>query len=255
MKKLIITADDYGFTKSINDGIVRAVVDGMITDIAVQVLTDEEDLQHGLSLLRKHHLTEVGLHTSLFHWGKTNRPKRQDFINFFQHATDAEIYEKAHAEIQIFENLFKSKPKFIAPQFNMHGNLRLLKVLADYAVNYNIPMRIPWSVLTQDELENNNYAAQVYLKRLGVHMTDHLFAHMLGSNANQIEKQFLNELATVTDGQTTEILFHPGYFDHDVLHGSSLNYERPRDLDIATNTNFRQSIIKLGFQFGHFSDL
>lgn len=255
MKKLIVTADDYGFTKSINEGIIRAATKGIVTDIAVMVLTDQEDLDHGVSLLKKHKLTSIGLHTSLFPWGKTNRPQRKDFIKFFRNATDEEIRSKALNEIKTFEQIFGQPPQFIAPQFNMHGNLRLLKILAEYANERDIPMRIPWAVLTQDELEDNNYAARVYLKRLNVKMTDHLFAHILGSNAALIQEKFLKELKSVKDGETTELLLHPGYFDEDILGGSSLNYERSRDIAIALNKDFRKNISELGYTFSHYQDL
>jgi len=147
MKKLIVTADDYGYTKSINEGIVRAATEGIVTDIAVMVLTDPEDLDHGLELLKQNNLTEVGLHTSLFPWSKTKRPGRPEFIEFFKNASDQEIADKAMTEIKTFENFFGHKPKFISPQFNMHGNLRFMKVIADYVVANNIPMRIPRALI------------------------------------------------------------------------------------------------------------
>ncbi len=255
MKKLVITADDFGFTKSVNDGIAESVKNGIITDIAMMVLTDKEDQDHALHLIEKYNLQHIGLHTSLFPWGKHNRPQRHDFVSFFQDATDAEIREKAVSEIQAFEALLGTKPEFISPQFNMHGNLRLLKVLAEYSVENNIPMRIPRAVLTHDEIEDSNYAAEVYLKRLGVKMSDHLFAHILGSSANSIINEFMQELSAVKDNETTEILFHPGYFDPDILEGSSLNYERARDLAIATNREFKKKIEDLGFQLSHMEDL
>lgn len=255
MKKLIITADDYGFTKSVNEGIIRAATEGMVTDIAAMVLTDQQDLEHGLTLLKQHNLTQVGLHTSLFPWGKSNRPSRQDFIEFFKKASDLEIKEKAINEIKTFEKIFDYPPKFIAPQFNMHGNLRLLKVLAEYAIDHHIPMRTPWEILTQDEIQDNNYAGKVYLKRLGVKLPDHLFAHILGSNSTLAMSKFIEELESVSDQESTELMFHPGYFDIDILRGSSLNYERSRDLAITLNTDFRKSIKKLGFTLSHFSSL
>jgi predicted glycoside hydrolase/deacetylase ChbG (UPF0249 family) len=255
MKKLIVTADDYGFTKSVNEGIIRAATQGIVTDIAVMVLTDQEDLDHGLKLLNKHHLTEVGLHTSLFPWSKTNRPRRQDFIEFFKSATDKEIEHKALDELKVFEKIFGYKPRFIAPQFNMHGNLRLLKVLAEYSTSHGIPMRVPWSILTQDEIEDNNYAAKVYLRRLGVKMPTHLYAHILGSNLSKITDSFISNLKQVKDGESCEILLHPGYFDLDILKGSSLNYERTRDLKLSMDQAFQQTILSQGFSFSHFRDL
>jgi hypothetical protein len=255
MKKLIVTADDFGFTKSVNDGIIRAATEGIVTDIAVMVLTDQEDLAHGLKLLKKHNITEVGLHTSLFPWGKTNRPRRQDFIEFFKNASDQEIKEKALREIKVFESFFGHVPRFIAPQFNMHGNLRLLKILAEYATEHGIPMRIPWSVLTQNEIEDNNYAAKVYLRRLGVKMPTHLFAHILGSNLSLIQDKFIEDFSQVNDNESAEILFHPGYFDQDILKGSSLNYERARDLALTIYPQFKEKILSLGFTFTHFKEL
>ena len=255
MKKLVVTADDFGWTKSTNDGIIRAVKEGIVTDIAVMVLADPEDVDHGLELLQSNNITEIGLHTCLFKWGKIDRPHRQDFIKFFKNASDTEIEDVVIGEIEVYKKLIGKNPNFISPQFNMHGNLRLLKVLAKYAVDNNIPMRIPRAVLTGDEISDQNYASEIYLKRLGVKMTNHLFAHILGSYSVQIMDNFIDDLKTVSDGQTTEILFHPGYCDSDSLECSSLNFERARDLSIILDKNFKKRITDLGFIFSHMSDL
>ncbi len=255
MKKLIVTADDYGYTKSINEGVVRAATEGIVTDIAVMVLTDQEDLEHGIDLLKKNNLTEIGLHTSLFPWSKSNRPGRPEFIEFFKNASDQDIADKAMAEIKVFEARLGHKPKFISPQFNMHGNLRFMKVIADYVVTNNIPMRIPRALIENEEIEDHNYSAEIYLKRLGVKMTNHLFAHILGSSANITMDLFIDQLSTVKDGESVEIIMHPAYNDAILLESSSLNFERSRDLFITLNSKFREQIQELGFTYSHMSNL
>lgn len=255
MKKLIVVADDYGWTKSVNEGIIRSYKEGIVTDIAMMVLTDQEDLDHGLQLLKENNISNVGLHTCLFKWGKTKRPNRDTFIEFFHSASDDEIEKVVMKEIKIFEDLLGKKPDFIAPQYNMHGNFRLLKILSKYVIANNIPMRIPRAVLTSDEISDNNYSAEVYLDRLNVKMTDHLFAHILGSNATQISQEFLTELKSVKDGETTELLLHPGYNDQSVLESSSLNYERARDLSITLSQEFKNDISDLGFTYSSYKDL
>jgi len=35
MKQLIVTADDYGYTKAINEGIIKSATEGIVTDIAM----------------------------------------------------------------------------------------------------------------------------------------------------------------------------------------------------------------------------
>lgn len=219
------------------------------------VLSDQEDLEHGIELLKKHNLTEVGLHTSLFAWSKTNRPGRPEFIEFFKNANDQEIADRAMSEIKVFEDLMGYKPKFISPQFNMHGNLRFMKVIADYVVANNIPMRIPRALIENEEIEAHNYSAEIYLKRLGVKMTNHLFAHILGPDAKAIMNSFVDDLSTVKDGESVEILLHPGYHDSTLLESSSLNFERARDLSITLNPSFKARIQELGFTYSHMSDL
>ena len=83
MKKLIVTADDYGYTKSINEGVVRAATEGIVTDIAVMVLTDQEDLEHGIDLLKRITLPRLDSHLTI-PWSKSNRPGRPEFIEFFK---------------------------------------------------------------------------------------------------------------------------------------------------------------------------
>jgi len=219
------------------------------------VLSDQSDMDHGISLLKQNRLTEIGLHTSLFPWGKVNRPQRADFVEFFKHASDEDIKTKAMAEITKFESIFGHPPKFISPQFNMHGNLRLLKVMAEYVVKHNIPMRIPRALIENEEINDNNYSAEVYLKRLGVKMTNHLFAHILGADAHQVKLSFLTELAQVQDNHSVEIILHPGYNDQETFESSSLNYERSRDLSIALDQNFKRSILELNYQFTHLSQI
>jgi predicted glycoside hydrolase/deacetylase ChbG (UPF0249 family) len=255
MKKLIVTADDFGWTKSVNKGIVRAINEGIVTDVAFMVLTDKPELEDALELISKNNFKDIGLHTCLFPWGITTRPHREDFIKLFRDGSDQQIEDIALKELAIFERLIGRKPDFIAPQFNMHGNLRLLKVLSSYCVENNIPMRIPRALITNDEIQDKNYAAEVYLKRLNVKMPDHLFAHILGSSATDIMNDFFKELASVKDGESVEILIHPGYNDIDTFEGSSLNYERTRDLSIAIHQDFKKKVLDLGFELSHFSQL
>ncbi len=255
MKKIVVTADDFGWTKGVNEGIVRSVKEGIVTDIAMMVLTDHENCKHAVSLIEKNKLSHIGLHTCLFPWTKNFRPRRSDYIEFFKMATDGQIEEKVMKEIEVFEKLIGKKPDFISPQFNMHGNLRLLKTVAKYAVENDIPVRIPRAVLVGDEITDKNYSAEIFLKRLGIKMTDHLLAHILGSSVTKITGMFESELTEIKEGESVELLLHPGYHDREIFEDSSLNYERTRDLVISLDPVFKDKILKMGFIFGHMSEI
>ena len=92
-------------------------------------------------------------------------------------------------------------------------------------------------------------------KRAGITTTDFIFGHILGSDLTLIKSQFLSDLSSVADGQSAEILTHPGYFDQEILQLSSLNYERARDLDMCLDPQFKQSILDLGFQIVNYTQI
>lgn len=253
MKPLVFVADDFGLTKSVNDGILEVYNAGTIQGIALMVMADATE--DAVKRIKKHSIDHVGLHTSLFSFTKADRKQREDYVNFFRQAKDDEIKKLVYDEIALFEKLVGKKPEFIAPQWNMHGNLRVTRYLGEFALKHNIPMRLPRAVLTSDEITDKNYSAEVMLQRMGVRMPDHLFARILGSSASNIQQMFLDELDTVNDGETTEILFHPSYLDEELLEITSLNFERTRDMAILLDKKFIGSIYAKGFEFIPYSKI
>ena len=86
-------------------------------------------------------------------------------------------------------------------------------------------------------------------------MTNHLFAHILGASARHTMDTFIEQFSTVKEGESVEIIVHPGYLDSVLLESSSLNFERTRDLSIALNPDFKAHIQQLGFTCSHMSQL
>ncbi|GAB4139902.1 MAG: hypothetical protein Fur0024_0640 [Patescibacteria group bacterium] len=150
------------------------------------------------------------------------------------------------------------KPTHICPQYGIHGNLKLLKFVIDYAKENNIPVRIPMTVLSSssaDFSDSENYSATIMLRRAGIKSTNYLFSHIVGNDSIKAKNDFLENLSKVKDGESAEILFHPSFFDLDILKFSSLNYERARDVVIATDKDFKQKILDMGFEIVDYSKI
>lgn len=45
------------------------------------------------------------------------------------------------------------------------------------------------------------------------------------------------------DGQTVEVMCHPGYLDHEILSGSSYAEDRVRETDILTSIKLPEGIV------------
>src|SRR3990167_2854307 len=63
MKQLIVTADDFGLTKSINEGIVKAYKEGIVTFLSL--MPTGEAFSDALKLAEELKLKEIGAHLSL----------------------------------------------------------------------------------------------------------------------------------------------------------------------------------------------
>lgn len=255
MKKLIVVADDFGWTEGVNLGILKAYKEGIVTEISYML--DAPGSNHALELIKKEKIKDVGIHLGLVGWKENKRFfKREDYIRLFKEKSEAEVAKLALKEIEKFALIVGVRPTHIIPQYGIHGNLKLLKTLIKYALKNNTPIRIPQTVLNNKNSDvTENYAAEIMLKRSGVRMTDKLFMHINGEYLEDIVELFLTDLKGVKDGQTIEILTHPGYFDEEILKLSSLNYERARDLAMCMNSKFNNGIEKLGFKLISYSEV
>ena len=63
MKQLIVNADDFGFTRDVNEGIVQAHRDGILT--ATTLMATGAAFDHAVQLAREHPTLDVGCHLVL----------------------------------------------------------------------------------------------------------------------------------------------------------------------------------------------
>lgn len=247
MKKLIVVADDFGLTDSVNKGIVKSYKEGIVTELSLQLYSPGTD--NAVQMIKENAIKDVGIHLLLHNREDTGKSlHRDDYIALFSKISTGELEERAKREFDTFQKMTGKLPTHIIPQYGIHGNLKVLDAICDFAKKHHIPMRIPRTVLIAEKLDEN-YAAEAILRRNKLQTTTHLFGHVLGSDLGEIKDLFLSELQTVRDGEVAEVYLHPGYVDKELLALSSLRYERGRDLALSLDGNFKKSIEALGFQF------
>ena len=62
MKKILVRADDLGYSVAVNYGIAKSVKDGIIKSVGI--MTNMPSIQHGLNLLKDVDVC-YGLHTNI----------------------------------------------------------------------------------------------------------------------------------------------------------------------------------------------
>ncbi len=155
MKKLIITADDYGASENINEGIILGVEKGIINTISA--MTNFQNTLYKLKNLQVNKTIGIGVHLNITTGkGITTRTKKNSLCDnngdFFTIQKILKNYKnikldelKTELDSQIIE-LKKHEIK-IDHLSNQHGILSLyppfFEIVMQLAEKYNVPVRSP----------------------------------------------------------------------------------------------------------------
>jgi chitin disaccharide deacetylase len=244
MKPLVVVADDFGLCASVNEGCAEAYQHGMVTELSLML--GSPGTGHALELVRKYNLENVGVHVLLKHWREHGDIfRRAEYIELFEHASEDELSDLLETELAEFEQVVGRPPTHITSQYGIISNPKLLRVAVRYAREHNLPMRLPVQAIFQDEPHMEAEDAQ-YLREQGVATTDHFFGCVFGE-FNEVKQRLLELCRDVGDGQSVEIMLHPGYMSDELQQLSSVAVERERDVLLATDKSLRRQLKHMGF--------
>ena len=72
VKRLVVNADDFGFTSDVNEGIIRSHVDGIVR--STSLMANGSAFEQAVRLARRHPQLGVGCHLTLVQGGSVARP-------------------------------------------------------------------------------------------------------------------------------------------------------------------------------------
>ena len=126
MRRLIVNADDLGFTPGINRGILEAHERGIVTSTSLMV--DRPAAAEGAEIARATPSLSVGLHAVLDH---------QDELTVTAETCDAELGR----QLARFEELVGARPTHLDSHHHAHRNSRIRDVFLAFAERHALPMR------------------------------------------------------------------------------------------------------------------
>lgn len=253
MKSLIVVADDFGWSKAINAGIMKSYLEGLVTEISYSPgFPGQED---ALSLLHSQKIYDVGLHMVLIppNQNEGRQLRRDDYQELFKKKSDLEIRELVEQEVENFVKQVGKPPTHITAQYGIHGNLKVLDGLISVSKKYSVPFRIPRVALGKKPF-SVNYAAEIMLNRSSIKHTEHIVEEIAGLDYEKVKENIFSDLAKVKGDESVELLFHPGYLDEEVVAMTSLRAERCRDLALCLDEDLRKQIDALGFSLRSYTE-
>jgi chitin disaccharide deacetylase len=221
MTKLIINADDFGYSKGVNLGIIEAFQNGVVT--STTLMANMPGAAHAAELAKRNPTLGVGIHFVLT-CGKplsSTVPSLVSDKGEFYRMAEIEgfaVIEDIELELQTqFEKFlsFGIKPTHIDSHHHVHSLKKVYQVVEKIAKEHQLPIR-------KVSKDPNPFQPVQYF--------NHEFY------GDQLTKDYLiGLLDKVLPYETAELMTHPAYIDEQVYTGSSYNLQRMQELAILTD--------------------
>lgn len=249
MRKILVRADDLGFSEAINYGIEKTVKEGIIRSVGV--MTNMPATEHGLNLLKGVDVC-FGLHTNIcvgkplvdpklipsicdengnLKSSKTYRSAKEDFVVL------DEVILEIEAQYQRFVELVGEKPHYFEGHAVMSDNFfKGMEIVAarhgcDYLpVSFHGPIRFRNTTLyTSMDSMNADYNPFESLKR--------------------------DALKDYPDNGVCMFVCHPGYLDAYIMKVSSLLEPRTLEVEMACSQETKDWLKENDIQVITYDDL
>ena len=242
MKRLIINADDFGFTRDVNAGIAHAHRAGVLT--STTLMANGAGFDDAVRLAKETPTLDIGAHLVLVQGNSLldGRPlpetPRQLLGALVRHKLN--VYFELKAQI---EKILATGLRLSHLDSHKHTHLvpSVFRVVVNLAYEFGIPyVRSPLGI--------------PYYRRLArgrnIKMTDHFLGFRLTGSLT--EETFAKALEQLPEG-TTEFMCHPGYLGDELRQARTrLKESRVKELEALTSPHIRELISGKGIELSRF---
>lgn len=246
MKRLLINADDFGFTPDVNAGILCAHREGILASTTLMATGDA--FEDAVRLAHETPSLDVGCHLVLAQGRSlvTGRP----FPHGPQGLIPLLLKRRMDVEAELRAQLERLAGVGIRPtHLDAHKHTHLLpgvfRIVVRLAQEFGVPyVRVPLEIPV---------ARRYYIRMMrahGVRATDHFLGFGL---TGSLTEQTLAALLRRLPSGVTELMCHPGYFGLELKQAQTrLKESRLRELEALTSPRIRALIAELGIELGAF---
>jgi predicted glycoside hydrolase/deacetylase ChbG (UPF0249 family) len=245
LKSLITNADDFGFTGDVNEGIVHAHRNGILT--ATTLMATGAAFEHAVELARQNPSLDVGAHLVLV--GSPGFPPTVGRL----------MAAIALGQIKIYDQLARQMDRILKAglrptHLDTHKHTHLLPPVLDAVGRLSAELGIPWvrKPLRVPLPFLNRWLRHTLAKRR-CRTTDYF------AGFEMTGRYGASELATLIRGLPhgiTEFMCHPGFCTPELQAARTrLKDSRQRELDALTSTQVRAAIEESGVRLARYTEL
>jgi predicted glycoside hydrolase/deacetylase ChbG (UPF0249 family) len=229
MRFLIVNADDFGLSRGVNRGVIRAHERGIVTSATLMVCAPA--VEEAASYARSHPRLDLGLHLDLGEWAYRDGEWAVNY-QVIQIDDTAAVDAEVGRQLAKFRRLIGRDPSHIDSHQHAHKANTVRPVACHAANSLGIPLR-----MFQEDIR---YEGTFYGQTPEGHPRfDAISADSLAASLDSLPVGW------------TELSCHPG-LDHDSL--SSYNIEREIETESLCDPRIRMHLQRCGIQLKTFRD-
>ena len=278
-RQLIVNADDFGRTRGVSAGILRAHLDGIVTSTTAMmnlpgVVPDlhrarTEAPQLGLGV----HLNfTVGRPLLPVEWCSSLVDEHGHFLTRDvlmaqpDRITADELHAELKSQITAFKNAMDRLPDHIDAHQFVHLYPPLFRVYLDLAESFKLPLRIPFPRIVTEldqvppiigDVPPETAKSMLHADRQ--FLVEHEFktpAHFVATFYDQQAtlEHLLSVIENLPDG-TTELMTHPGLVDDQLKAESSYHVQREQEVAVLTDPQVMARLTELNIKPITFAEL
>ncbi|MFD2307182.1 carbohydrate deacetylase [Enterococcus termitis] len=261
MKKVIINADDFGYSSAVNFGIIKAFQNGALT--STTLMANMPGCAEAIQLAKENPELGVGGHLVL----TCGRPKTtgkslvDDQGNFYhldqykqvrQSMTEAEIFAEWCCQI---DHLIESGLNLthLDSHHHVHTFSENLAITARIAEKYQLPFRNAF------DLEKNlHLPCQKGIKGFQDLMNYPAIRDLTRSfeeNRDACLAEIQAVLDKVVHEEITELMVHPAFVDEQLYFHSSFNVARVKEVAILCDSQTQELLAKNNIELFHYGNV
>jgi len=279
VKRLIVNGDDFGYSREVNAGIIRAHRDGILTSASLMVADAARD--EAAALAKENPALDVGLHLVLC-MGRSvlpaseiapvvdalgrfsNNPVLSGLRYFFTPGIRAKLIAECRAQIELHLKLI-GYLNHLDGHLNFHVHPAIADIVVELAQEYKVPrIRLPAEpvfttlAIARDRMFGKLVEAVIFrtlsrrARRMaserGIKSTDRLFG--LHQTHRITEDYVVDVMDRLPDG-LTEIYFHPALDIGETPPSPSSQLET----EVLTSARVRDAIASHGIQLTTFGEV
>ncbi|MDO8536332.1 MAG: ChbG/HpnK family deacetylase [Candidatus Omnitrophota bacterium] len=268
MKFLIVTADDLGLAKSINEGIAKACREGIVN--SVSVIPTGKAFADALEVIKDLGLKEIGAHlaltetTPLLSSSKSYKNHNRLFKDiYFAKADLGGVYKELKAQLELLKTS-GLKITHINSHEHIHMIPDILNIFILLAKEFNIPaIRYPRCDRPMRAFNIGDLYKKIILsyfagrtaklyENSGLVYTDHFIGLL---DAGRLNESILTEMIRGLGDGVTELVCHPGFLSPEVVNSYKWHLGAEAELFALTEPRVKNAMSENGIRSISYGEL